>query len=83
MSALESRLLQAPRDLELRYQLSAAYLVNDRYQPAMDQLLEIIRLDRSFRDDVGVKGMVSILNIIAADTEQVKQYRQKMIDAMS
>jgi thioredoxin-like negative regulator of GroEL len=49
----------------------------------MDQLLEIIRLDRSFRDDVGVKGMVSILNIIAADTEQVKQYRQKMIDAMS
>ena len=83
LESVQARLETSPDDLELRYQLSALYLVNDEYTQAMDQLLEIIQKDRAFRDDIGVKGMVSVLNIIADDVEQVRNYRQKMIDAMS
>lgn len=82
-ASLADRVAASPEDVALRYQLSAVYLVEDSYTQAMDQLLEIIRRDRTFRDDIGVKGMVSILNLIADDAEQVRTYRNKMIDAMS
>ena len=81
--ALEQQVAASPDDVELRYQLSAAYLVDDRYIEAMDQLLEIISRDRAYKNDIGVKGMVSILNLIADDVAQVKVYRQKMIDAIA
>ena len=80
---LEQQVKNQADDLDLRYQLSAVYLINDLYQQAMDQLLEIIKRDRKYRDDIGVKGMVSILNLIAQQPELVKSYRNKMIDAMS
>ncbi len=80
---LEQKVQQSPEDVALRYQLSAALLMEDQYTQAMDQLLEIIRLDRDYKEDVGVKGMVSILNLIANGTEKVKLYRQKMIDVIS
>jgi len=83
VQALQRQVEASPDDVTLRYQLSAVYLIEDKYTQAMDQLLEIIRRDRAFRDDIGVKGMVSILNLIADNGEQVKTYRNKMIDAMS
>jgi len=83
VQALQRQVEASPDDVALRYQLSAVYLIEDKYTQAMDQLLEIIRRDRAFRDDIGVKGMVSILNLIADNGEQVKTYRNKMIDAMS
>lgn len=83
LDTLQEHLQASPDDLDARYRLSAACLLDDKYVEAMDQLLEIIRRDRAFRDDIGVKGMVSVLNIIADDTEKVRIYRQKMVDAMS
>jgi len=71
------------RQIEKHYQLAAIYVVEDELLGAMDELLEVIRLDRSYEDDIGVKGMVSILNMIENDPDLVKRYRKKMIDSMS
>ncbi len=72
-----------PGNSAARHQLSALYLVEDDYPAAMDQLLEIMRTDRSYKNDVATKGMVAILNLIGSDTELARQYRQKMIDILS
>ncbi|MDH5483840.1 MAG: tetratricopeptide repeat protein [Gammaproteobacteria bacterium] len=80
---LERALSLAEDDLELNYQLSALHLVNDDYVPAMELLLKIIRLERNFRDDIALKGMVSILNIIGSQETIAREYRQKMMDAVS
>ena len=82
-SELEKNIAQNPQDVASRFQLSALLLLSDDYSGALDQLLDIIRIDRSYRDDIAAKGMVSILNIIGSDSDMAKQYRQKMIDEMS
>ncbi|MCW9012192.1 MAG: tetratricopeptide repeat protein [Gammaproteobacteria bacterium] len=82
-SVLEKNIADNPADVASRYQLSALFLLDDEYQHALDQLLAIVKLDRSYKDDIAVKGMVSILNVIGSDTPLAKEYRQKMIDELS
>lgn len=83
ISQLETSLENTPENVEQRFQLSAQYLIADRYNDALDQLLKIIHHDRSYKDDIGVKGMVCILNIMGSDSDITKKYRKKMIDAIS
>lgn len=73
----------SPDDSAARHQLSALYLVEDDYPAAMNQLLELMRSDRSYKNDVATKGMVAILNLIGSDSDLARQYRQKMIDVLS
>ena len=79
---LEQTLSNQPDNLEVRFQLGALNLVEDHYTEAMDQLLEIIKQDRQYRNDVAVKGMVTILNLIGSNTDTARQYRSKMLNAM-
>lgn len=69
--------------IEKHYQLAALYLLEDQLQASMDELLEVINIDRDYENDIGVKGMVSILNMIENEPELVKSYRKKMINCMS
>ena len=81
-SQLEQALLKQPDNLELRFKLGALHLVEDNYTEAMDQLLEIIKQDHQYRNDVAVKGMVTILNLIGSNTDTARAYRSKMLNAM-
>lgn len=80
---LQQTILQQPDNLEARYQMSARHLVADQYTDAMDQLLQIIVRNRSYANDAAVKGMVTLLNMVSHDEVLVKNYRQKMIDALN
>jgi putative thioredoxin len=80
VEALQSHLASHANDLDALYQLSALHLVQDRYADAMDQLLQIIRIDRGYKNDIGVKGMVALLNMVGTDTDMARFYRQKMMD---
>ena len=83
LAMLQQAVEVSKEDIDSRFQLSAVYLVNDDYVAAMDQLLEIIRMQKNYRDDIALKTMVSILNIMGSDTELARSYRQKMLDALS
>ncbi|MCI0437103.1 MAG: tetratricopeptide repeat protein, partial [Gemmatimonadetes bacterium] len=49
--AMLKRLIDAdPGDCEARYQLSARLIMDGRFDPALEQLMEIIRRDRKYRD---------------------------------
>nr|MBF0684696.1 tetratricopeptide repeat protein [Pseudomonas sp.] len=45
---------------------------------AMDELLEIVRQDRSFQDDVGRKTMITVFEQAAEQPELVSAYRRKL-----
>ena len=79
---LEQTLSSQADNLEARYQLGALNLVEDDYTAAMDQLLEIIKQDLHYRNDIALKGMVTILNLVGSDTETARNYRNKMLNAM-
>ena len=48
----------------------------------MDQLLEIVRRDRGFEDDIGRKTLLSVFNLLGGD-ELVSRYRRLLASALN
>lgn len=83
MEILERDILAEPDKTVARYQLSAVKLLQNDYTGAMQQLLEIVRRDRSFREDAGRKGLIAIFNMLGNDNEMVTTYRSLLTEALS
>lgn len=79
---LVSRLDSNPADSGARYLLAAHRVAVQDYQGALEQLLELMKRDRSFDDDAGRKGMLSIFAMLGGEGELVTRYRGKMLNAM-
>lgn len=79
---LEREVEAEPGNLVVRYQLSAVKLLHNDYAGAMQQLLEIVRRDRGFRDDAGRKGLIAILNMPGLESGQVANFRSQLTEAL-
>jgi len=81
--ALLTAIAANARDSAARYELAAHLVLRQQHEAALDQLLEIVRTDRKFRDDAGRKAMVSIFNLLGGSGDIVKQYRTKLSMALN
>lgn len=81
-AGLESRVAANPDDLAARLDLAKACVNARRYEAAMEQLLEIIRRDRSFGDDAGRKTMLQVFNLLGNEGDLVNKYRRLMASAL-
>ena len=81
-SALEARVGSNPDDAEARLGLAKLYVKQQRYEPALDQLLEITRRDRRFGDDIGRKSVLAIFDLLGSDNEIVSRYRRQLSAAL-
>jgi putative thioredoxin len=79
--ALRRRLDADPSDSLARYQLAAHQVVRGDYEPALENLLTLMKRDRGFQDDAGRKGMLAIFDLLGAG-ELVARYRAKMMNAL-
>ncbi|HJQ63534.1 MAG TPA: tetratricopeptide repeat protein, partial [Burkholderiales bacterium] len=79
--ALRQRIAANPDDLEARLQLANLCAAKEDYAAALDQLLEIVRRDRTFGDDIARKTMLQIFNLLG-DGELVSEYRRRLASAM-
>lgn len=77
ISQLERTVEADPTDLAARHLLAARYITEGNYAAGMDQLLEIMRRDRDFRDDIARKGLLAAFPLVG-DEELVNRYRRKM-----
>lgn len=75
---LREQIESQPDAIPARYQLGAYLVLDGDYQAAMDQMLEIVRRDRSFDEDAGRKGLLRIFDLLGADNELVNQYRRQL-----
>jgi putative thioredoxin len=66
-----------PSDLEARLALAGALASRKAWREAMDQLLEIVRRDKGWRDGEARKQMVAVFNL-AGDAALVSEYRRKL-----
>ncbi len=62
-------------DLESRCQLADRLVIQQRYADAMDQLLEVIQRDRTFKDDAPRESMIRIFHMLGGSGELVSRYR--------
>jgi putative thioredoxin len=66
------------RDCESRYRLGALHIGRGEYEAALDQFIEILRMDRAFRDDAGRTGLLSVFEMLGNDHPLVARYRARM-----
>ncbi len=67
-----------PRDCESRYRLGAFHIIHDEYEAALEQFIEVLRMDRTFRDDAGRKGLLTVFEILGNEHPLVGRYRAQM-----
>jgi putative thioredoxin len=80
--ALEARVAADPADLEARFDLASALIARRKYAGALEHLLAIVQRDRTFRDDIGRKTMLSVFDLAAHQPEIVAQWRRKLSAAL-
>ena len=69
-------------NLDLRYSLAVLQVIDRNYEDALRNSLAILQSDRSFRDDIGRKTMVRILNLLGKSDPLTQQYRRRMFAYM-
>jgi putative thioredoxin len=79
---LRAKLAADPNDHESRLALAGLLAAQRRYAQAMDELLEIVRRARDWRDGEARKQLLALLNLAAGDSELVATYRRKLASAM-
>jgi putative thioredoxin len=70
-------------DLEARLKLANVLIASNRVAEGMDQLLEIVRRDRKFKDDIGRKTLLDVFNLLGGQGELVSEYRRKLASALN
>jgi putative thioredoxin len=81
VEALERRVAADPTDLQARLDLAERHIAGNAYAPALEQLLEIVRRDRKFGDDIGRNKMLAVFDM-GADPDLVSEYRRKLSSAL-
>ncbi|MGE8470962.1 MAG: thioredoxin, partial [Paraburkholderia hospita] len=76
--ALEAAVASNPDDLEARFDLASALIARRKYDPALEHLLAIVTRDRTFREDIGRKTMLSVFDLAAHQPELVAKWRRKL-----
>ncbi|MFX1762932.1 thioredoxin [Paraburkholderia sp. A1RI-2L] len=76
--ALEARVAAHPEDLEARFDLASALIARRKYAGALEHLLEIVKRDRAFREDIGRKTMLSVFDLASHQPQLVSEWRRKL-----
>ncbi len=79
---LIKRIESNAEDLYARLQLARYYVRSQAYEPALEQLIEIVRTNRKFGDDIGRKMMVEVFNLLGGQGELVGKYRRLLSAAL-
>ena len=80
-ASLASRVAANEDDLEARLKLANLMVASGRYEAGMEQLLEIVRRDRGFGDDIGRKTLLSVFDLLGGG-ELVGRYRRLLASAL-
>ena len=82
LADLQVAVAKEPADLELKYQLAVLYVASEAYEEALLAGLEILKADRSFRDDLGRLSMIRVFDVLGKGSELAGRYRRKMFNLM-
>jgi len=81
-SELRAKLEANPADHETRLALAGVYAGQRRYQEAMDELLEILKRAKNWREGEARKQLLSLFTLAASQPALVAEYRRKLASAM-
>mgnify|MGYP005843645741 CR=1 FL=1 len=80
--SLRARIAAAPDDMATRLELANLLIASGRHAEGMDELLEMIRMDRSWNEEAARKSMLSVFNLLSG-SPLVAEYRRKLASALN
>jgi putative thioredoxin len=80
---LRQRIDAQPGDLQARADLSRQLIAQGQFEPALEQLLEIVARDRAFGDDYGRKATLAVFDLMADRPSVVSAYRRRLASALN
>lgn len=80
--ALQARIAADVNDLDARLALAKLAIAGQRYEDGMEQLLEIVRRDRGFQDDVGRTTLLTVFDLLGGG-ELVSRYRRLLASVLN
>jgi len=80
---LRQRIAERPADLPARADLARLLMAQGQFEPALEQLLEIVGQDRAFDNDFARKSMLAVFDLMADRPEAVGAYRRRLAAALN
>ena len=78
---LKAKLAANPADHDTRAALAALYAGKKRYREALDELLEIVRRAKDWKEGEARKQILNLFNL-SGEPELVSEYRRKLSSAL-
>lgn len=75
---INEELEKNPKDMNLRFDLAVICFENSDYEKAVDNLLEILQIDRNWNGKAAQQLLVQIFNYLGSDNELTIESRKKM-----
>ncbi len=82
-ASLVAAITASPKDQAVRLKLAKLLAAKQRYQEAMDELLEMMQRDKTWQDGAARQTMLYIFNLLGGGGELVTAYRRKMAAALN
>ncbi|MHB1175947.1 MAG: tetratricopeptide repeat protein [Sulfuriferula sp.] len=82
-ASLIAAVTASPKDQAARLNLANLRVAQQRYQEAMDELLEMMQRDKTWQDGLARKTMLNVFNLLGGSGELVTAYRRKMAAALN
>lgn len=81
-AGLRARIAANPGDMDTRLKLANLLIASGRYAEGMDELLEMIRRDKTWNEEAARKTMLSVFNLLGG-SPLVSEYRRKLASALN
>lgn len=78
LEQLQTIVANDEHNLQALHQLAVREVIAGEYEMAMEHFLTLMKRNRTFEDDAGRKGLLSVFTILGNQSALVKRYRSKM-----
>lgn len=75
---LRGRIERDPKDLDARWLLAHRLAADGHWEAALEQLLEIVKTDRNYRDDGARKAMLLVFDAVGVRSEIADTWRDRL-----
>lgn len=75
---LEGEAAINPKDPRARYRWGVMLAAREQYERALDELIESVRLDRSFAEGAARKAALAVFDILGLDSPVTREYQRRL-----